>query len=579
MKRTKIVKFFTVLSIGIGLLNSCTDTWLEPQPLSFLSTENAYRSIVGLESGLNACRKAIVKDFMLSGAYILLDYANTDLSIAVNGGYHNHITEVTPSTVKEDFWDDCYTQIKEANSILTGATSMELNDDVKKIIGEAYFIKAYWYYRLINTHGDVPLVNEEVTSPKLDFYTSTRGRIIRHMITNLEIAEEYLTDGVVAGKCSKAAVQTLLAKYYLQNSQFQKAVDVTTRVINNPVYALMTSRFGYEKSDAKKNVISDLFEKHNIALAENTEKLMVVLNTYGIVGNSGKSNRNREWATCWFNTLYDKDGVRATIDGISGEPQISDFGRGIGKTKKTNYYQYELWQDKNDLRHSYPATWVPIDSLYYNNPKSKYFGSKIIKTDNPSNDTLKGCDDMYVHKIFVYDEDIPYYQGATINGGMTDWYVFRLAETFLLRAEAYVWLRQYDKAKDDINVIRQRADAAEIATADLEAVLAERARELFLEEFRKTELVRIAYIFASNNMNGYSLSNMHEKNWFYDRVMDKNTYLKNRTVYLGVTYNIEPYHVYLPIPEASIAANAQGRINQNWGYIGTADNIEPIDED
>ena len=49
-----------------------------------------------------------------------------------------------------------------------------------------------------------------------------------------------------------------------------------------------------------------------------------------------------------------------------------------------------------------------------------------------------------------------------MQGGHTDWYVFRLAETYLLRAEAYFWKGELANAAADINAVRTRAGAAPI---------------------------------------------------------------------------------------------------------------------
>ncbi|WP_167498124.1 RagB/SusD family nutrient uptake outer membrane protein [Bacteroides uniformis] len=577
----KIIAGLCILGF-LSLLFACKDSFLEPKPLSFLSITNTYNTIQGLQSGLNSCRKGLVKDFMLEGGYLQIDYVGTDLAVAVNGGVHNYNTQMLPSTASiANQWNSAYTQIKNANAILAGAMKMDISSQaVQRIIGEVYFFRGYWYYRLINLYGDVPLVLEEVNEPKLDFVSSTRNRIIKQMIKDLEIAESYLSDDIQDGEVSKAAVQHLLTKYYLQDSRFQDAVTMSSKIIDNPRYELMKNRFGVAKDDETKNVMWDLFNKANISLPENKEKIMVILNRYNVVGSSGNSARNREFVSAWFNTINDSQGKRGTVDGISGEPQITFTGRGIGKSKKTNYYRFTLWNDNNDLRHAYPACWIPIDSLIYNNPESIDYGKKIKQ--ETCTDTLKGFDDMFVNKILVEDEALPKYVGANIIGGCTDWYVFRLAETYLLRAEAYVWIGGADnlsKAAADINEVRKRAGAKPAGNEiGLDDVLDERARELYVEEFRRTELVRIAYIMASKSINGYTLDNMGEKNFFYDRVIDKNNFYKENYEYKKVPYLLSPFHVYWPIPESAIEANTKAVINQNYGYVGYEKNIEPIDE-
>ena len=171
-------------------------------------------------------------------------------------------------------------------------------------------------------------------------------------------------------------------------------------------------------------------------------------------------------------------------------------------------------------------------------------------------------------------------------GGAGDWYIFRLAETYLLRAEAYWWNGQPAEAMVDINEVRTRAHCAPYADAsqiDIGTVLSERARELYWEEPRRTELTRISYIFAQTGkpFNGktYSMATFGVANFYYDWVMEKNNFFRDKVVaYNGQMYEIQPYHVLWPIPQSMIDANTLGVINQNFGYDGYGNNVPPLTE-
>jgi hypothetical protein len=429
---------------------------------------------------------------------------------------------------------------------------------------------------MVNRFGDCPLVITEITTPKLDFKTTSKEKIIETMITYLEFAVEYLPETAPNGAVSRAAAQHLLTKYYLQVHRFQDAVDMATNVINNPQYALMKTRFGQDANDPTKNVMWDLFRKYNPGLPENKEKILVVQDYPGIPGGTTGSERMREFLCEWYKNNVDSQRKQATTDGISGEPQISNTGRGIGKVKQSEYYGYQVWKDPNDLRHK-PPCWIPIDSLVYNRRTSIDYGKHLVKSR--CLDTCRAWDDIYWNKIVQEDELIEKYKGINIVGGCIDWYVFRLAETYLLRAEAYVWLNMSEEAANDINEIRTRAGALPIPTTNvtLDDVLDERARELFLEEYRCIELTRISYIMASLNMNGYSLETISQKNYYHDRVIEYNQFYRTNYVYQGYYYRIEPYHIYWPIPESAILANTQHRLNQNYGYPGYEENV-PLED-
>jgi hypothetical protein len=196
-------------------------------------------------------------------------------------------------------------------------------------------------------------------------------------------------------------------------------------------------------------------------------------------------------------------------------------------------------------------------------------------------DTIRSWYPWPNYKLFIPDVE-----NSPQQGGHTDWYIFRIAETYLLRAEAYFWKGDLVNAAADINKVRSRANATPLLPSEINigTILDERARELFFEEPRKTELTRIAYILAMTGQpayNGktYSLATFSENNFFYDRIKEKNIFYRNgiRTNY-GTVYTISPYHVLWPVPTSSIQANTYGRINQNKGYNGYELNVPPLDK-
>jgi hypothetical protein len=159
--------------------------------------------------------------------------------------------------------------------------------------------------------------------------------------------------------------------------------------------------------------------------------------------------------------------------------------------------------------------------------------------------------------------------------------VFRLAGAYLIRAEAYYWKNQLDLAANDINKVRARAKALLITASDvtIDYIFDERARELYTEEPRHSEMVRVSNIMAILNIGGYNLENFSQKNWWYDRLMRVNDIydIPPGTWWRSQTPRIEPYNVYWPIPQSVITANTLGTINQNVGYVGAENNVPPLE--
>ena len=116
-----------------------------------------------------------------------------------------------------------------------------------------------------------------------------------------------------------------------------------------------------------------------------------------------------------------------------------------------------------------------------------------------------------------------------------------MAETYLLRSEAYFLNSENQKAADDINSIRQRAGATLINANDvsLDYILDERARELMYEERRRKTLIRMGVLVE--RVKKYGLV----EEW-------KNT--------------VQDYHGLWPIPQTAIDANYGAELIQNPGY-------------
>lgn len=219
---------------------------------------------------------------------------------------------------------------------------------------------------------------------------------------------------------------------------------------------------------------------------------------------------------------------------------------------------------------------MDIHELRYNNPESVDYG-KVVNSDYFAQqvDTFKHLYAIPHYIMYVPMDDA----NATPVGGNGDWYLFRLAGTYLLRAEAYFWKGDLNAAAGDLNTVRQRSMALPVnpEEVDIDFILDERARELFAEEPRHNELVRISYILATEGRDGYQLASFHEKNFYYDRVMRYNKTYEQKIELLGNTANMAPFHVLWPIPESIITANTLGTINQNLGYDGAEYNVPPLE--
>ncbi len=575
------------------LSNSCTEEFLKPEPLSFFSPENVYVDASGFDALLITMRKDLKKENYEYNNFFMLEYSASDLASPWS---QLDFYKLTPSNSRYyhylRMFRYVYGFIKNTNVLISRIDDIEWESDEAKNsrLAQALFYRSYWYYRLVNTYGDVPFLGEEITAPKLDFYTHSRTAILKKIQEDVEFAVKWLPESANPGVVTKGAANHLLTKIYLANLEFDKAIAAASSVINGP-YALMTDRFGSWKDDNNRNVIWDLHRPENMNLSENTETILASVDRYEAPDNAktGGLYTMRIYGPAWHHsTIKDSEGKAGMVTKLNGKftAEYDSLGRGNANVRLTYFYQYSIWESDGytwkttpDLRRS-DINWVDLDEYIYNNPESVDYGKPV------NLDYLPAQIDTF-HKIYAVPQYILYVPqknpDARPMGGNGDWAVFRLADTYLLRAEAYYWKGQLGDAADDINRVRARAHAPLVTAGDIdiEYILDERARELMAESPRHSELVRVSYILAERNERGYTLDGFSEKNYYYDLVKKHNPIFdpnySPRPTLLGNESRMAAFHVLWPIPDDVILANTMGTINQNKGYVGAENNVPPLE--
>lgn len=618
MKTLNIKTLYRILfcTFIITVMSNCTKDWLTPKPLSIFTPENAFVDVRGVYGALTACDKSLRSEFFqlrdrsgISDEMIYSDVAVEGLSDQASC-VQNVYQKVTPSApLNSDncfigwFWTEGYARIRYANLIISRINKTTFTSEAEKnsVLGYAYFHRAYVYYRLTQQFGDVPFIGREIQEPKLDIQSTKREVILTKIKKDMEFASQWCTDNIDRGKVTKGACLHLLTKINLALGLFDDAITSSSALINGGVYKLMTTPFGSVPAEEGKffanqglvrnDVISTLHWCTNKALPANKEVLMVALSREDMQESGVKTFTMRVcvpwWSRTAVNQIYTPDGKPGMSDGPNLEfDLVKTIGRGLSRVHGTRYSTSTIWDDPNDLRHKFP-NWINMTDLVYNNPALKgvspWYGKHLQLFDANhkvlTSDSINTFNSWPHYKLYNPDPTMP-----QARGGMYDMYIYRLAETYLLRAEAYCWTDQTALAMADINAVRTRAkcnpytDASKI---DIGTVIDERARELFYEEPRKTELTRIAFIFAKTGKSfrgkTYSLSTFGTSNFWYDQIMAVGDfYNKGVRSNTGQDYVINPFHALWPVPQVSISANSLGVINQNFGYSGYENNVAPL---
>jgi hypothetical protein len=588
MKKYLILSMFAAF-----LLTGCNeDKFLEEKPLDFNSASNSYETAADYDA-------AITELYFLTREEFYTTYDRTtdlskfaDMWITADPLKSNVVADLSPSGAMAKFyWDENYKLIAQANTVISRLpNSSKLTDDEKKVYeAKARFFRALAYRTLVLLYGDVPLQLEEVSTPKTDFVRESKDKVKAQVVEDLEFAAANLPEinTVKDGEISKPAANMLLAEMYLATGDNDKAINAASAVINNPNLALMKNRFG---SQAKEDgdVFYDLFRPNNQNRASgNTEGIWVIQFETNIEGGGNNTshffwNPGSFWGERFFAPQVDKfqiikpDGTKLQLFNWP----IGDMtgGRGIGTHYATNHLYNEIWADDfDDMRNSeynWPRRFkIHRTNVLDDNPELKAampdgyfdlentvlpdgwsmetgFAGGVAATTQLPNRFMCGYSTKmttpFHHPDAQYQNKETYQLAGTGGKTYTDQYFFRLAEAYLLRAEAYVNKGDKNKAADDINELHERAHAKP-CTADqmnLDYILDERLRELTCEEKRRLTLSRVGKLA--------------------ERIKKYNPYFS--AAYSADNKDYDAHFDLLPIPLSAIQANKDAKLEQNPGY-------------
>ncbi|MGJ1225990.1 RagB/SusD family nutrient uptake outer membrane protein [Sphingobacterium siyangense] len=620
MKLKKNIIFSLCIGSMAFFTFSCSKDWLKPKPLSFYEPDVALADAQGMYSALTACERNMRHEFFDDAAPILTEIIQSE--VAVEGTTdkagpqmdmdiallpdadlnHNDKTKVGW------YWYEGFKGIKYANLIISRIDAGTFKDENEKnaILGAAYFQRAYRYFKLVHQFGDVPFIDKEINEPKYDFYSYDRWSILEKLRKDLEFAYQWVPEKVDRGRTSKSACGILLMKVCMALADFDRAIAIGKEIV--AIHPLMKSRFTVNKSKPNTNLMFDLHSVEAKLDGANTEGLMYVVSYPGVDG-SARIRTMRNGVPFWNNGgIKTPDGKTGTgLSLAADETDLSldlnkNYGRGIGRLRPTWYFTNQIWRsgkEDNDLRGIFNRdSWRKMEDLKYNEPNLKktgnpWYGKNLVKPAGMSvEDSIRLWFSWPHYKLFVPDPLQTQWEG-----GETPWYIYRSAEVYLLLAESYYWKNDLGQAAIAINEVRQRAGASQLTADEINIgeLLDERARELYYEENRHIELVRIAYIYARTRkpceifggrvydlkqISGPGGTNANIKqagvNFWYDRVVAKSNFYNKGVKHKWAEYKISVHHILWPVPANAINTNIKGVINQNIGYPGAEKNKTPL---
>lgn len=570
MDTIKNIFYFLLITFSLGVAGCDEAAILEENPLDFASPENSFLSIDDFNSAIYALYER-ARTTLSGGEHRPLDYIyGTDLGFngaqQLNQRFGSYLATLTPQSVQALYhWQSYYKIISSSNIILSRLADSELTDaEQMQVEAETRLFRGLAYRNLAHLYGGVPIELEEVNSPKTDYVRASRTEVYEQAVADLSFAAEHLPGitEVADGQVSDVAAYHILAEVYVALQRWPEAITAASAVIDNPNMSLMTERFGSRMSEPG-DLYWDLFRQGNQNRSSgNTEAIWVwqqeIDTPGGALSSNSRSNVSaqleRDHAPRPYTFKYaDPSGVNPFLP-----LGVSDYtgGRGIGRFRGTNHFNYGIWENDNwdDMRNSEHNF---IRDVAFNNPESEWFGQMLSEHI----DLFRQVNDDTIRSFYPYqskvttpgnhpaelfvDPELKTLNASAAGSTYTDQYHIRLAETYLLRAEAHLGNGDQAQAAADINVIRTRAQALPVApeAVDIDYILDERMRELGVEEKRRLTLNRLGLL--------------------YDRT---NRYCSGNPVSANYGVDVQPYHNLFPIPFSEIESNTGAVMEQNPGY-------------
>jgi hypothetical protein len=515
----KIINFIMcILPISLLGITSC-DSYLEETDLPRL-TPDYYGTAAGVDSAATAAYSFMRWPAGNERYNVLTEYG-TDLFTQAEdpgpfaSGFNQYGSQLSSdAAVLYEFWQNSYKAISTANLVIQQVESSSLLTEVQKqsAIAEMSFIRAYFYFDIVQQFGNIPLVLDVAFEVRTEFHRASVPEIYQQIITDLEYAVQYLPEKpAMTGKATRYSAAHLLAKVYLtRGSAVAEARGQQSTDMDNALkYAGMVIESG------QHGLLEDFSQLWDINNQGNREVIFSVQFTTDPVFRGDGNAFHLFWGS-WYE---DQPGM--TRDLANGRP--------YRRHRQTEKVMFELYDRKNDSRFYKSFKWVyycnrtgtPLSigdtAIYYSiNPAAETYPYKYFawnKADLSQNNRYYPALLKYFDPLRLASNDMQ---------GGREWIRMRLGETYLIAAEAAGRKGNYETAATYINTLRRRAawhegetkmpqywreeggnfgdthetyPEIEVKATDLQNnfidfILDERGRELLGETCRWTDLVR-----------------------------------------------------------------------------------------
>jgi starch-binding outer membrane protein, SusD/RagB family len=534
-------KLTATLAVGAAALLAASCADLNEEIVTGV-TDAYYSTPAGFDAVVNAAYEPLRSYYGQERGLTQTVFGTDEFTKGADGSY-KFFNDYTPQLgagvdFLRDTWGDFYRAINTTNVAIATAPTAAIPEATKAVrVGEMRFLRALYYFDLVRTFGAIPLPLTPTEGPSTEATREPVAKVYDAIIADLSAAETALPlTQTQIGRATKGAAQHLLAKVYLTRAaagDFAKAADLGKKVIASGQYSLLPQ-------------YSELFRMGN---ERNREVIFSVQYTPDPI-TTPSGNRSH----LYFLMEYDvRPGMQRDI--ANGRP----FKRWMSTP-----WLYSVWDRSKDTR--YQDTY--LDVWYSNNaasiPKRNGVpvyslgdtaiwlpGVEITAAERAAR-AVKGYEiytpSQYTNRVFAPVKKFidPTRPALNEERGQRDWVIARLAETYLLVAEALVRDGKGAEAVEYVNTVRRRAAKPGVNPASMDVTAAEMNVDFILDE-RSREL-------AGEGMRWFDLVRMGK---LLERVNKYNP---------EAAANIKAFHTLRPIPTTQIERTTTAGFTQNPGY-------------
>lgn len=252
------------LFLLVFVFASCED-FLAEDPKSLVAIDQFYETADDALAGVNAIYAPLptteFHDFLMTIATTDDGYVEAGAGAALVQAMWRYTFTPNNTRVFTPFWEIQYQIINRANSAIANVPAVEMDVNLKnRLLGEAHFLRAFAYFKLVRFFGGVPLLTSPtVSSEGVKVERASAESVYEQIIADLTFAEENLMEQSLTekGRPSVGAAKGLLARVYLTRENWSDAAQKAKEVIDLGSYNLMSD-------------YSDLF---NSATEDNNESI------------------------------------------------------------------------------------------------------------------------------------------------------------------------------------------------------------------------------------------------------------------------------------------------------------------